>query len=119
MLKRMKQLLVGVVAAVLVSAGMSGCTTEGREFSSDLGWLKKSVTKQQDVKMVLGEPYRVGETDGTNTWTYGYYHYKLIGQGLTKELKIYWNTDKTLQSYSFNSSFPEDKAIKVPPRSHH
>ena len=119
MLKRVKRMLVGLVATVLVSVAVSSCATEGREFSSDLGWLKKNVSKQADVKMVLGEPHRVGDTDGTNTWTYGYYRYKLIGQSLTKELKIDWNADKTLQSYSFNSSFPEDKAIRVPPKSHH
>lgn len=108
---------------LLVGLWLNGCATEGRDFSSDFAWLKKGITKQEDVRMVLGEPYRVGDTDGTPTWSYGYYRYKLIGASLTKELKIYWNADKTLQSYAFNSSFPEDRAVKAPAkainRSHH
>lgn len=105
---------------MLVTFWMSACATEGRDFSSDLSWIKKGVTKQEDVRTVFGEPYRVGDTDGSPTWSYGYYRYKLIGASLTKELKIFWGPDKTVQSYSFNSSFPEDKAVKkVPVRSHH
>ena len=115
---------VYVLFLLVAGAHIASCATERREFSSDTLWLKKGVTQQADVRMVLGEPNRVGDTDGTATWSYGYYKYKLIGTSLTKELKVYWNADKTLHSYSFSSSFPEDKmlkapAAKIPAGSHH
>jgi outer membrane protein assembly factor BamE (lipoprotein component of BamABCDE complex) len=100
---------------------MAGCVTEGRDFQNNFAWIKKGTTKQEDVRMVMGAPHRVGNTSGTPTWTYGYYRYKLIGKSLTKEIKFYWNADNTVQSYAFNSSFPDDmrtttQPAAVPPR---
>jgi outer membrane protein assembly factor BamE (lipoprotein component of BamABCDE complex) len=86
----------------------SGCVTSGKYFSSDTGWIKANKTRQEDVRGLLGEPFMVGNSGGSPTWTYGYYRYKLIGDSFTKELKLYWNNDRTVQSFSFNSSFPDD-----------
>jgi hypothetical protein len=61
-----------------------------------------------DVEMVLGEPTSVGNSSGVSTWTYGYYSYRLIGESSVKELKFYWSPEKTVRSFSFNSSFPDD-----------
>ena len=85
-----------------------GCVTEGRDFPSQLTWLKKGQTKESDVKMVLGDPQRVGNADGVVTSTYGYYRYKLIGNSQTKELKIYWTPTRIVDSFVFSSSFPND-----------
>jgi len=91
-----------------------GCVTAGKDFNSETNWLKEGHTKQEDVRMVLGEPRFVGNSLGKPTWTYGYYHYQLIGESCTKELKLYWNPNGTLSHYSFNSSFPEDKGQTQP-----
>lgn len=87
---------------------LASCVTNGREFPSKFDWLKKGKSRYEDVKLMLGDPQYVGSSDGTPSWTYGYYQYKLVGPSYTKELKIYWNQDRTVQSYSFNSSFPSD-----------
>ena len=87
---------------------LSSCVTNGHEFSSRFDWIQKGKTRQEDVKSVLGDPQFVGSSDGTPSWTYGHYKYRLFGQSTTKELKFYWNSDKTIQSWSFTSSFPED-----------
>jgi outer membrane protein assembly factor BamE (lipoprotein component of BamABCDE complex) len=97
--------------AVLV-AGLalttSACVTSGKYFASDTGWIKANKTRQDDVRGLLGAPFMVGNSGGSPTWTYGFYRYKLLGDSFTKELKFYWNADRTVQSYAFNSSFPDD-----------
>ena len=100
-----RQLLATVLC---VGPMVTGCVTNGDDFESDTAWLKEGQTKQADVRMVLGEPYSVGNSSGKPTWTYGFYRYKLFGKSFQKELKVYWNPDGTVSHYSFNSSFPGD-----------
>lgn len=92
-----------------------GCVTHGNYFPSDVAWIKEGGTKQDDVKRVLGSPYMVGNAGGVLTWTYGYYEYRLVGASYTKELKFFWNTDFSVKSFSFNSSFPEDTSSSNKP----
>ena len=92
---------------------ISGCVTRGGNFSSDLSWIKEGQTSQSDVAAILGEPFSVGSSSGTDTWTYGYYKHKLLGGSRTKELKFYWDKNKKVKSYSFNSSFPDDKSEAI------
>jgi outer membrane protein assembly factor BamE (lipoprotein component of BamABCDE complex) len=103
----MSFLLVALVA-------LTGCVTSGTYFGSDTHWIKSNKTTQEDVRRLLGNPFMVGNSGGSPTWTYGYYRYKLVGESFTKELKFYWNADRTVQSYSFNSSFPEDTGATNP-----
>lgn len=102
--------------AVSLLLMLSSCVTNGHEFPSRFDWIQKGKTRQQDAKLVLGDPQFVGSSDGSPSWTYGYYKYKLFGPSYTKELKLYWNPDKTLNSWSFSSSFPEDTmGVGAPP----
>ena len=84
------------------------CVTKGYNFRSDLSWIKKETTSQQDVLMILGTPFMVGNSSGVPTWSYGLYHYRLVGRSYVKELKVFWNDNKTVRDYSFQSSFPDD-----------
>ncbi|NRA64670.1 MAG: hypothetical protein HRU19_09320 [Pseudobacteriovorax sp.] len=93
---------------VLLLVSLCACATRGENFSSDYSWIREKQTKKAQVLQVLGQPYHVGYSAGKPTWTYGYYDMKLFGDSSTKELKIYWNGD-VVDSFSFNSSFPEDK----------
>jgi len=103
-------------ALIMVALGMfSSCVTSGREFPSRLDWVQKGKTRQNDVKLVLGDPQFVGSSDGTPAWTYGYYKYRLFSASHTKEVKFYWNADQTVESWSFNSSFPDDTTGVTPP----
>lgn len=102
------------ILALGLATAAAGCVTEGKDFKSDVNWIKDGSTKRDDVKMVLGEPHSVGNSGGKTTWTYGFYRYKLIGKSLQKELKFYWNPDGTVSSFSFNSSFPEDTGKTTP-----
>lgn len=93
---------------------LASCVTNGREFPSRTDWIQKNKTRQEDVKLVLGDPQAVGASDGIPSWTYGYYKYKLFGSSMTKELKFYWNPNQTIQSWSFTSSFPDDTTGVAP-----
>lgn len=112
---RIKRLSLHKLAlALAVAASTSACVTSGKYFGSDTNWIKSNKTSQDDVRGLLGSPFMVGNSGGSPTWTYGYYRYKLLGESFTKELKFYWNQDRTVQSYSFNSSFPEDTGTVKP-----
>lgn len=100
-----KWIVVGLSVGIL---GAVGCATKGKDFVSDVSWIKTGVTKQEDVRLVLGSPYQVGFASGYPTWTYGYYKYRLVGESPTKELKFYWNPDGTVQNFAFTSSFNDD-----------
>jgi hypothetical protein len=89
-----------------------GCISVGRHFSSDdLSWIMKDQTTKDDIYDELGEPFRAGSDSGKLTLTYGYYKYRLIGSTRTKDLVIYFNKDGTVNSYVFNTSFPEEKEL--------
>jgi len=87
---------------------ISGCVTQGRNFETQVGWIKSGETRKQDVSRVLKAPYSVGNSSGMQTWTYGYYKYRVFGKSHIKEIKFYWNADQTVNRFSFNSSFPGD-----------
>ena len=85
-----------------------GCVSTGNDFPSRTDWLKKNLTTQKDIRMVLGTPFAVGDSGGVSTWTYGYYSFMFPRKSYHKELKFYWNKNQTLKHFSFTSSFPED-----------
>lgn len=97
--------LIGLVG---VSIFLSGCLSFGKNFNSDISWIKKEQTNQKDVKLVLGSPQEVGSASGVPTWTYYFYRYKMVGSDSRKELKFYWKEDATVRNYSFSSSFHKD-----------
>lgn len=105
-------LALRIFGLVLAIGFWTGCVTEGHAFSSDTSWIQPGKTTRADVQLLLKEPYRVGSSSGSPTWTYGYYDYHLIGRSKQKELEFYWNPDGTVASYSFNSSYPADVAIQ-------
>ena len=108
----MKLMWLKKIGAVVVVLALTACVTNGGQFSSNVDWIKENVTDKERVRNLLGAPYSVGNSSGKATWTYGYYRYKLIGKSYQKELKFYWNPDGSVNSYSFNSSFPDDTGQK-------
>ena len=89
---------------------LSGCATMGHDFDSvSLSWLKPGETGKQEILDRLGEPFRVGADAGDQTWTYGYYKYKLFGGSATKDLVIRFDPSGRVKSHTLNTSFPEEK----------
>ncbi len=91
----------------------AGCFTTGKNFPTDVDWLIKGKTNQEDVELLLGSPTAVGNSGGERTWTYGHYQYSLWNSATYKELKIYWSPNRTVHDYSFTSSFPADIGNKA------
>lgn len=96
---------VGLCLGLLAA---TGCVTEGRDFPTDISWIKLNETSKKDVKLVLGDPRSVGQSSGSPTWTFGYYQYRVVGTSHTKELRIFWNPDGTVKNFTFDSNFPDD-----------
>lgn len=88
---------------------LTGCLTIGEEFSSEVKWIAPQKTTKVEVQKNLGGPFRVGYDSGLLTYTYAYYRYSAFRAARTKDLTVRFNSDGTVQSYSFASSFDEDK----------
>ena len=87
-----------------------GCLTVGKNFRSDnLSWIVPKETSRKEIHEALGEPFRTGMDSGSPTWTYGYYKYRLFGDTCTKDLVIFFDKNGKVSSYTFNTSFPEEK----------
>jgi hypothetical protein len=102
------QSIKNLLLVTLLSTLFIGCMSFGRLFNSDINWVKKDETTQKDVALVLGQPQEVGNSGGTPTWTYYFYRYKMVGSDARKEIKFYWNDNRTVNHYSFSTSFQED-----------
>jgi hypothetical protein len=101
-----------VLPALLTCLAAAGCLSVGRNFNSaDLSWITPGVTTRQHIQERLGEPFRVGVDSNKPTWTYGYYTYRLIGETATKDLVVYFTMDGTVASYTFSTSFPDEKQL--------
>jgi len=104
-----------LVAVPLCAAVLAGCATVGKDFdSTSLSWLKAGETAKKDVLDRLGEPFRVGMDSGDQTWTYGYYKYRIIGDSSTKDLVIRYDSSGKVKNFTLNTSFPEEKRALEP-----
>ncbi|MBL6989969.1 MAG: outer membrane protein assembly factor BamE [Bacteriovoracaceae bacterium] len=96
---------------VFLTLVLSSCATVGNEFSY-LGSSSITIDKttKQDVFKMYGEPFRVGHDNGDMRWTYGLYKYRVFGETETKDLIITFDHDGIVKSYTYNSSFKQDKS---------
>lgn len=93
-------LMTGVLLSII-----SSCATVGKNFPSrHVADIKIGEFTKADIREEYGSPWRKGIEDGNETWTYGYYHYKLIGRTSTKDLVIRFDEKGRVTSYSFNES---------------
>lgn len=88
---------------------LSGCLTVGNEFPTNVKWIEVGKTTRAQVKSQIGEPFRMGYDSGQLTYTYGFYRYSAFRPTRTKDLTVRFNENGTVASYSFASSFEEDK----------
>jgi len=94
-----------VIILLVMSLLMFGCATVGKDFPvENVSGIQIGKTTQQDIREQFGSPWRVGIEDGQNTWTYGKYLYKLIGDASTTDLVIRFDNQNIVASYSFNTT---------------
>ena len=86
------------------------CATVGYEFPVDaVTQIRLGETTKEDIKNILGTPWRVGLEDCNRTLTYGYYKYRLFGESTTRNLVIRFDSKGVVSSYTFNTSDIEEK----------
>jgi outer membrane protein assembly factor BamE (lipoprotein component of BamABCDE complex) len=97
--------IVGLAAAAL----LVGCVTVGRDFPAGrVTKLEIGSTTRKQVEQLFGTPWRTGVEDGQLTWTYGHYHYALLGNTRTRDLVVRFDEHDVVASYTFSSTDPND-----------
>ncbi len=96
-----------VILLWVVGMCVSSCITVGRTFRPDaLDVFQIEVTTKAQIEALLGEPWRVGEEDGLETWTYGHYRYSVFGQSRTRDLVLRFDDRDVVVSYTYNVTDP-------------
>jgi outer membrane protein assembly factor BamE (lipoprotein component of BamABCDE complex) len=97
------------LAAIAAAAGLVACVTVGRDFpAKQVAKLHIGTTTREQVRTLFGTPWRTGVEDGQSTWTYGHYHYALLGNTQTRDLVVRFDEHDVVASYTFNSTDPND-----------
>lgn len=101
--------------AVPLVLGLTGCLTVGEEFNTEVKWIEVGKTTRSDIDAKIGSPWRTGYDSGLYTYTYGFYRYSIFRPTRTRDLVVRFKPNGSVESYSFSSSFAEDKvAISGP-----
>ena len=99
--------LLGLAMIYIVFS--AGCASVGRDFpDAKVQEIKIGTTTQNEIRAMFGPPWRVGIDDGQQTWTYGRYHYKLLGSRDAKDLVVRFDKHNVVASYSFNTTNPQE-----------
>lgn len=102
---RRTRILLGLVAV----AALVGCATVGREFpSGKVNDIKIGQTSRSDIFDMFGRPYQKGVEDGQLTWSYSHYKYSVGGETKTRTLKVRFDNQDRVASYSYDSNFPNE-----------
>ncbi len=108
---------------LLVAFALAGCFTIGRNFESASapGWIKPGETTKARILDRLGDPFRVGVDAGDQTWSYGYYQYRLFGRNDNKDLVFRFDPAGKVKSYTLNTTYISeqdalDPSLKAAPR---
>jgi hypothetical protein len=97
-------------AALGICLAPAGCLTVGEAFPvAPVSRIEIGSTTKSEIHGTFGTPWRTGLEDGQETWTYGHYRYALLGTTRTRDLVVRFDDRDVVVSYSFNSSFPEDR----------
>lgn len=96
--------LVIVVGMILIS---NGCGTAGKSFNtSKVESIVNGITTRSDIKIMFGEPFKIGIQNGQPIWVYEDHYYSIIREETSKDLIIIFSHDGIVQSNQFMSSKP-------------
>ena len=98
-----KRLFFCLSVALIVSA--LGCASVGRDFPvENVSKIEIGETTQSDIINLFGPPWRTGLENGKTTFTYGKYHYSVMGGTSTSDLVIRFDQNNVVESYNFNTN---------------
>jgi len=84
---------------------LSGCATVGKDFPVDkVKYIHIGKTTQDELRVLLGSPWRTGIEDGQQTWTYGKYNYSLFSAEKARDLVVKFNAKGIVVSYTFSTT---------------
>jgi len=107
--RRISNIYVLLGLTIIYIAFSAGCATVGRDFpDSKVKEIKIGTTTESEIRTMFGPPWRVGIDDGQKTWTYGRYHYRLLGNRDAKDLVVRFDKHNVVASYSFNTTNPQE-----------
>ena len=97
---------IGLVIVVGITLISNGCGTAGKSFnSSKVESIVNGITTRSDIKIMFGEPFKIGIQNGQPIWVYEDHHYSIIREE-SKDLIIIFGPDGIVQSHQFMSSKP-------------
>ena len=101
---------------VAFTLSLSGCFSIGKDFvSSDAPkWIKPGETTKAVIQAKLGDPFRVGMDAGDQTWSYGYYQYRVFGMSDNKDLVLRFDATGKVKSYTLNTTYPDEQDVLDP-----
>ena len=95
-----------IIFMTFISATVfTSCLTVGTQFPSMVTWIKANETTRSEIEKAFG----AGLLISGHQYSYGYYKYSAFSESHTKDLTIRFNSNDTVYSYTFSSSFPDDK----------
>ena len=103
-----RQTLTMMILLTTLGLALSACMPKvGQSFPVDqVRHIEIGSTTKADIRYMFGEPWRTGLEDGFRTWTYGEYT-----MNKSRDLLIRFDETGVVKSYSFSSSFPEDRNL--------
>lgn len=106
--RRIPMIVIFLGLAVMYITFTAGCATVGRDFpDSKVSEIKIGTTTQSEIRSMFGQPWRIGIDNGQRTWTYGNYHYRLLGSRDAKDLVVRFDKRNIVASYTFNQTNPQ------------
>ena len=98
---------IGLVIIVGITLISNGCGTAGKSFNtSKVESIVNGITTRSDIKIMFGEPFKIGVQNGQPIWVYEDHYYSIIREETSKDLIIIFSQDGIVQSYQFMSSKP-------------
>ena len=95
------------ISSLLFGALVAGCFSVGTPFPSDrVAQIHIGATTRDQVRGQFGPPWRTGLEDGEETWTYGRYLYALGAPARTADLKVRFDHNGVVSSYTFSTTNP-------------
>ena len=85
-----------------------GCASVGKDFDSEkVKDIKNDVTTQLEIIDWFGVPFKEGNENGLEMWTYQYDQYSM-GKSDSKDLVILFDKTGVVKAYRFTSSFDKE-----------
>ncbi len=98
-----------VSVIILLTAFVTGCVSSGADFNHKSVYsINNNATTKDEIKLWFGDPYMTGVDNGDAAWTYNFTKAAVGSGALSKNLNLTFNSDGTVKSYTFSTSFPEE-----------